>query len=148
MPCGAPGQKMEQVGHVLQIRHPPFSRLMMATWTGGQVVERRMLPSFSRSRMEPVSATAMLAPVIPISAERNFFAQHPPGDEGQLLDVLGGFSQGVGEETGHVLPGHMHGRGDEVGRAFSGQLDDEFPQVRFPDFQAARFQGLIQPDLF
>ena len=48
-----------------------FSMPMMATCTLGRVVTRRALPSLVTVRMDPVSATAMLAPEMPMSASRN-----------------------------------------------------------------------------
>ena len=45
---------------------------MSATCTGGQEAEKRMLPSFSSTVTVPVAAMAMLQPVMPASAARNF----------------------------------------------------------------------------
>src|SRR6267378_2129694 len=43
-----------------------------AMWTGGRVVVRSALPSFVTSMMVPVSAIAMLAPLMPTVASMNF----------------------------------------------------------------------------
>ena len=48
-----------------------FSRPTIATWILGRVVTRRAFPSFVTRTSVPVSATAMLAPEIPMSASRN-----------------------------------------------------------------------------
>ena len=48
-----------------------------ATCTGGSAVTRRPLPSLVTSTIEPVSATAMLAPVMPTSAARNTSRSRP-----------------------------------------------------------------------
>ncbi len=49
-----------------------FSMPMTATWIRGSVVTMRPLPSFVTRTTVPVSATAKLAPVMPMSAWRNF----------------------------------------------------------------------------
>ena len=49
-----------------------FSTPMRATWIRGSEVTIRPLPSLVTSTTVPVSATAKLAPVIPMSAWRNF----------------------------------------------------------------------------
>ncbi len=48
-----------------------FSTPTMATWIRGRVVTRRALPSLVTITRLPVSATAMLAPEMPMSASRN-----------------------------------------------------------------------------
>ena len=48
-----------------------FSMPAIAMWTLGSDVVSRMLPSFSISRKEPVSATRKFAPLIPRSAVAN-----------------------------------------------------------------------------
>ena len=49
-----------------------FSMPMTATWIRGSEVTMRPLPSLVTRTTVPVSATAKLAPVIPMSAWRNF----------------------------------------------------------------------------
>ena len=49
-----------------------FSMPITATWRRGSVVTMRPLPSLVTRTTVPVSATAKLAPVMPMSAWRNF----------------------------------------------------------------------------
>ena len=95
--------------------------------------------------MVPVSATAKLAPLMPMSAALELLTQHPPACLGQRHRVIGQrLAQVLGQDAGDALAGVVHGGGDQVRRPFAGQLDDELTKVGLDDLQAGRFQGGVQ----
>ena len=97
----------------------------------GSVVTRRAFPSLVTMTSVPVSATAMLAPLMPMPAFRNrSIRKLPPGDLHQARDVgaepLVDF---LAEDLGHLFLGQVDGRHHHVRRALSHKLDDPLAQV-------------------
>ena len=91
----------------------------------------RPLPSLVTSTTVPVSATAKLAPVIPMSAWRNF--SRSASARATAVRTSGSASKRplelAREELGH-LPLRLVDRGrDDVRRLLVGELDDVLAQV-------------------
>ena len=75
------------------------------------MVTSRALPSLVTITRLPVSATAMLAPVMPMSASRNLERSLPRANFTSLRDVRDlARLHLVVEDLGHLLLGHVDGR--------------------------------------
>ena len=95
--------------------------------------------------MVPVSATAKLAPLMPMSARANFSrSRRRPACASDGRIVRQCFAGVFRQDAGDALAGVMDGRGDEMRRPFAGQLDDELAKVGLRYLQAGRFQRRIE----
>ena len=120
-----------------------FSMPTMATWIFGSVVTSRALPSLVMMTRLPVSATAMFAPVMPMSALRNFVRSFAAGELHQLRDVgrLARFDL-FAEDVGDLFLGHVDGRHHHVRRGLAGELNDPLAEVGLADLDAGLLEML------
>ena len=110
------------------------------------------MPSLVTMIEVPVSATRKLAPVIPTSADWNFWRRIARASASSLLGLR---EVAVGREMAmdaakvldHVVLGHMDRGRDDVRGRFAADLDDIFAKVGLDRLHAGRFEGLVEADL-
>ena len=116
-------------------------------WILGALVVSRALPSFSTSTTAPESATRKFAPLIPISAARNF-------SRSTARAIIVCFSMTTSRSTpsfsvkmiGHVVAGHVQRRRDDVVRPLVGELHDVLAQIGLHRLQPVMLQPLVEVD--
>ena len=87
----------------------------MAMWIFGAEVVRRALPSFSTSTTAPESATRKFAPLMPMSAARNFSRSTRRAIMVCFsITVSRSHAELLGEHVGHVVARLVQRRGDDV----------------------------------
>ena len=124
-----------------------FSSPTMATWMRGRVVTSRALPSLVTITMLPVSATAMLAPLMPMSALRNFGRSLPRANFTSFgISAAGPSSTLLAENLGNLLLGHVDGGHHHVRGRLAGKLDDPLAQIGLVHLNAGLFQVLVEMD--
>ena len=111
-------------------RSTSFSTPTTATWIRGRVETRRALPSLVTTTSVPVSATATLAPVMPMSAARNFCRSSRRATATSAgMSAASSSLTSLREDPGHLLLRHVDGGHHHVRGALAGQLDDPLAQV-------------------
>ena len=108
-----------------------FSMPITVTSTSGSVVHMRPLPSDSNTQTVPVSATAKLAPEIPMRADEELAPQVQPGRLGERRRLVGQVGQvELAREQladlGAVLVDRRH---EDVRLDVVAELDDQLRQV-------------------
>ena len=117
----------------------------MAMWIFGADVVSRALPSFSTITTAPESATRKFAPLMPMSAARNFSRKHGARHHGLLLDHgLARHVQSALEQVGHLVAGHVQRRRHDVIRPFVRQLQNVLAEVGLHRFQVVMLQPFVE----
>ena len=96
----------------------------------------------------PVSATAMFAPVMPISALRNFVRSLPRANF-TSLGISGGWPcfNLFAENVGDLFFGHVNRRHDHVRGRLPGELNDPLAEIGLADFDAGFLEERIEVNL-
>jgi hypothetical protein len=114
-------------------------------WILGAEVVSRMLPSFSTSTTAPESATRKFAPLMPISAARNFWRSTERAMAVCFsITVSRGTLRRFGEKIGHLVTGQVQRRRHDVVGPLVRQLHDVLAEIGLHRFQAVVFEALVE----
>ena len=121
-----------------------------ATWTGGNEVTMRPLPSLVTSTSEPVSATREVDAGDADVGGEEVLAQPGPCERVELgrlgAEVIGRGRGGAEDGADRVAVAVQRG-GDDVARRFAGELDDPLTEVGLDDRRAGGIERLVERDL-